>query len=50
MQKILLEYILIKTKQRLTFDIISQDEEVRYKGDDEGDYFFFRVKKKQLQL
>lgn len=43
MQKILLEYVLIKTKQRLTFDIISQDEEVRYKGDDEGDYFFFRA-------
>lgn len=43
MQKILLEYVLIKTKQRLTFDILFQDEKVRYKGDDEGDYFFFRA-------
>lgn len=43
MDKVLLEYILIKTKQRLTFDIISQHEDVRYKGDDDGDYHFFRA-------
>lgn len=43
MDKVLLEYVLIKTKQRLTFDIISQSDEARYFGEDEGDYHFFRA-------
>ena len=42
MNKILLEYLLIKTKQRLTFDIIFQSDSVRYMGDDDGDYYFLR--------
>lgn len=43
MKKIVLEYVLIKTKQRLTFDIVSQIEEARYRGDDDGDYFVFKA-------
>lgn len=40
---IVLKYVLIKTKQRLTFDIIFQKEETRYRGEDDGDYFFYRA-------
>lgn len=36
--KALLEYSLIKTKRRLTFDILSQDLGTIHKGDDDGDY------------
>lgn len=43
MKTILLEYILIKTTQRLTFDIIFQSEKITYKGEDEGEYYFFRA-------
>jgi hypothetical protein len=43
MSKLLLEFVLIKTKQRLTFDILYQDDSVRYQGDDDGDYYFFRA-------
>jgi len=39
--KILLEYALIKTTRRLTFDIIFQDPSVTYMGDDDGEYFIF---------
>lgn len=43
LEKIVLKYVLIKTKQRLTFDIVWQDETTRYRGDDDGDYFFYRA-------
>lgn len=36
-----IEYRLIKTNQRLTFDIISQHPSTRYMGDDDGEYFTF---------
>lgn len=39
----ILKYVLLKTKHRLTFDIVYQAEKTRYRGDDDGDYFFFRA-------
>lgn len=39
--KILIKYKLIKTTNRLTFDIIEQAYEVTYFGDDDGSYFKF---------
>lgn len=38
---ILLVYNLIPTTKRLTFDILSQDPEVTYWGEDDGPYFKF---------
>ena len=38
---VLLEYVLVKTTRRLTFDIISQVPQVTYAGEDDGDYFTF---------
>lgn len=43
LKKIVLEYVLIKTKQRLTFDILMQSENTRYRGEDDGDYFNFKA-------
>jgi hypothetical protein len=40
---IVLKYVLIKTKQRLTFDVLWQREDTRYYGEDDGDYFFYRA-------
>jgi hypothetical protein len=37
----LLQYRLIKTERRLTFDILAQHESTRYRGDDDGDYITF---------
>lgn len=37
----LLTYRLIKTTQRLTLDIVSQDPKVTWYGDDDGDYYTF---------
>lgn len=34
---------LLKTKCRLTFDILYQREDTRYKGEEDGDYFTFSV-------
>lgn len=34
---------LLKTKRRLTFDILYQREDTRYRGDDDGDYFTFKA-------
>lgn len=39
--KHLLVYNIIKTKQRLTFDIFYQDPAVTFDGDDDGSYFKF---------
>jgi len=39
--KILLAYKLIKTTRRLTFDILAQDADTIYMGDDDGAYFKF---------
>lgn len=39
--KVLIQYQLIKTTRRLTFDILRQAPHVTYKGDDYGDYFRF---------
>ena len=36
-------YQLLKTKRRLTFDILYQREDTRYRGEDDGDYFTFRA-------
>lgn len=33
-----LEYSLLATTRRLTFDIIYQEEPTRWRGDDDGDY------------
>lgn len=41
MPKQLLDCRLLKTKQRLTFEIIYQAKEVTYQGDDDGPYFTF---------
>lgn len=38
---LLLEYRLIRTTRRLTFDILYQDALTIYYGDDDGDYFKF---------
>ena len=37
----ILQYQLIKTNRRLTFDISWQREDTQYKGPDDGDYFSF---------
>ena len=37
----LITYDLIKTKKRLTFDILWQHPDTRYMGDDDGDYYSF---------
>lgn len=34
---------LLKTKRRLTFDILYQREDTRYRGEDDGAYFTFRA-------
>lgn len=39
--KTLMKYSLIKTTRRLTFDILFQDADTIYMGDDEGEYFKF---------
>ena len=39
----ILKFDLIKTRQRLTFDIHFQREDTIYRGEDEGDYFVFRA-------
>jgi len=36
-----IRFLLIKTNRRLTFDILWQDDETIYKGDDDGPYFKF---------
>ena len=38
-----ISYALIKTKQRLTFDIRRQAEETRYRGEDDGPFFIFKA-------
>lgn len=38
---LLLEYRLIRTTRRLTFDILYQDVMTIYCGDDDGDYYKF---------
>jgi hypothetical protein len=37
----IIKYQLIKTKQRLTFDILFQREDTIYRGPDDGDYYLF---------
>lgn len=37
----IIRYQLIKTKQRLTFDILFQREDTIYRGEDDGDYYVF---------
>jgi hypothetical protein len=37
----IIDYQLIKTRQRLTFDILFQHNDVIFKGEDDGDYFKF---------
>jgi len=39
--KPLIEYSLLKTTRRLTFDITFQQEHTRYRGPDDGSYFKF---------
>ena len=39
----IISYQLIKTKRRLTFDILYQREDTRYRGEDDGNYFTFRA-------
>jgi hypothetical protein len=38
---VILRYALLKTVNRLTFDIIEQAEFTRYRGEDDGPYFKF---------
>lgn len=42
-QEDIIHYTIIKTKQRLTFDITFQNPEVIYEGDDDGDYYLFKA-------
>jgi hypothetical protein len=37
----IIKYLLIKTKQRLTFDILYQREDTIYRGPDDGEYYLF---------
>jgi hypothetical protein len=37
----LIDYHLIATNRRLTFEILSQHEATRYRGEDDGDYLTF---------
>jgi hypothetical protein len=39
----ILVFQLLKTKRRLTFDIIYQREDTRYRGEDDGQYFTFKA-------
>ena len=39
----ILDYAILKTKRRLTFDITYQRPDTRYRGDDDGDYLTFRA-------
>lgn len=39
----IIKYELIKTRQRLTFDILYQREDTIYRGEDDGDYFEFKA-------
>lgn len=39
--RVVLRYSLIKTARRLTFDILEQDPETIWDGDDDGDYHKF---------
>ena len=41
MKDVILQCRLIKTKKRLTFDIIKQADRVTFKGEDDGPYFKF---------
>lgn len=37
----IIEYVLLKSKQRLTFDIIFQRDDTIYRGPDDGDYYVY---------
>lgn len=37
----LLQYRLIKTEHRLTFDILYQADHTKWQGDDDGEYYMF---------
>lgn len=37
----IIQYLLIKTTQRLTFDILYQRQDTIYQGPDDGDYYLF---------
>lgn len=39
----IIDYAIIKTKRRLTFDITHQRPDTRYRGDDDGDYLTFKA-------
>jgi hypothetical protein len=39
----LMDFRLVKTKRRLTLDIIDQRPDTRYQGDDDGPYFYFKA-------
>ena len=39
----IIQYQLIKTNRRLTFDITWQREDTQYKGPDDGDYYIFEA-------
>lgn len=41
MRPVLLQYKLIKTTRRLTFDIVYQHPDTIWMGDDDGNYFHF---------
>lgn len=38
-----IEFRLIRTCQRLTFDILWQEERTRYRGEDDGPYYRFKA-------
>lgn len=37
----IIHYAIIKTKKRLTFDIVFQHPQTRHQGEDDGDYYSF---------
>lgn len=37
-----IDYFLVKTTRRLTFDIRFQREDTRYRGDDDGPFWYFK--------
>lgn len=39
----IIEFAIIKTKRRLTFDITYQRPDTRYQGADDGDYLTFKA-------
>lgn len=43
MMNSLLEYRLIKAERRLVFDILSQAEHTRWRGDDDGNFHTFKA-------